>query len=128
MSGEKVPPAGSSCTDETPDRYNTRTNATDHELKLITDLKARVADVLPTASPRWRSDPNLLRVLRARKHDLDAAEAMYRNIIRWRAEVGADTILESYKENEIVKRYFGWGFHGYDREGNPILVERMGTT
>jgi hypothetical protein len=128
MSADSTPPATFSGPLAPDRRYNTRTNASDHELDLIAQLRTRVSDILPGASPRWRSDPNLLRVLRARKLDIDAADTMYRNIIAWRAEVGADTILETYKENEVVKRYFGWGFHGYDRDGNPILVERMGTT
>ena len=42
-------------------------------------------------------------------------------------QVGADAMLATYKEPEVMKLYFPTGFHGYDRDGCPVLVERQGS-
>jgi hypothetical protein len=86
---------------------------------VLAEFKGRVGDAMARCCPRWRSDSSLLRVLRARKMDLVAAETMYREIVNWRAEVGADTILDTYKEPEVFKQYFPQGHHGFDRERIP---------
>eukprot|EP01138_Halocafeteria_seosinensis_P015907 gb/GECG01016233.1/.p1 GENE.gb/GECG01016233.1/~~gb/GECG01016233.1/.p1 ORF type:complete len:275 (+),score=36.46 gb/GECG01016233.1/:1-825(+) len=44
----------------------------------------------------------------------------------WRQEVKADTILQWYKEPEVMKKFFPTGFHGSDKEGYPLLIELIG--
>jgi hypothetical protein len=118
--------AASAPVDAPKDMHNVPVTATDEERKVLAEFKGRVGDAMARCCPRWRSDSSLLRVLRARKMDLVAAETMYREIVNWRAEVGADTILDTYKEPEVMRKYFPTGFHGFDRDGSPILVERVG--
>ncbi len=52
---------------------------------------------------------------------------MYRDVIAWRKEVRADTMLQWYKEPEVMQHYFPTGFHGFDTEGYPVMVERQGS-
>lgn len=70
------------------------------EAAAVSALRARVSDVTPLASRRWASDSALLRFVRARKLNLDAAETMYRAVIAWRqvrelAELGPSSIRHS---------------------------------
>ena len=78
----------------------------------------------------WRSDHALTRMLGARRFDVDKALAMLEEIVRWRNEVQAWRFLDPgfYKEPEVMRRYFPWGFAGVDRDGFPVLVERIGLT
>jgi len=68
-------------------------------------------------------------VLVARKGDADKATAMWRRIVAFRKERGCAALLDGpavYREPEVMRRYFPWGFVGTDRDGFPVLVERVG--
>ena len=36
-------------------------------------------------------------------------------------------MLEWYREPEVMRTYFPTGFHGYDVDGYPVMVERQGS-
>ncbi|XP_039046836.1 phosphatidylinositol/phosphatidylcholine transfer protein SFH11-like [Hibiscus syriacus] len=70
----------------------------------------------------------LLRFLRMRDFDLQKAKEMFLNYLQWRKDYGVDTIHEDFKFDELaeVKKCYPHGFHGVDRIGRPIYIERVG--
>ncbi|XP_020519600.1 phosphatidylinositol/phosphatidylcholine transfer protein SFH11 isoform X2 [Amborella trichopoda] len=70
----------------------------------------------------------LLRFLRARRFDALKARDIWLNMLKWRNENHVDALVENFKfeEYEEVKKYYPHGFHGVDRSGRPLYIERMG--
>ncbi|XP_055701475.1 SEC14-like protein 2 [Phlebotomus papatasi] len=84
-------------------------------------FRRNVADVLKPE----HDDYYLLRWLRARNWNPDAAEKMLRNSVKWRERWGVDKI-ESWKTPQPLMDYIVHGLAGYDREGAPFLVIPFG--
>lgn len=68
------------------------------------------------------NDHFLLRWLRARQWDAEAAEAMLRESLKWREKWGVDTTLHTWKAPEILEKYFPSGSTGFDKEGSPVVI------
>ncbi|KAJ0962014.1 hypothetical protein J5N97_029842 [Dioscorea zingiberensis] len=70
----------------------------------------------------------LLRFLRMKGFDVMKAKESFLNMLKWRDEFGVDAIVKDFKydEYETVKKLYPHGFHGVDRNGRPVYIERVG--
>ncbi|KAH8372509.1 hypothetical protein KR093_011841, partial [Drosophila rubida] len=66
-------------------------------------------------------DYYLLRWLRARKWNLDAAEKMLRACLKTRAMWNVDNI-EKWEAPQALREYLPYGLMGYDNEGSPVIA------
>ena len=73
-------------------------------------------------------DYDYLRFCRARKFDLPAIQLMFTNYINWRKEQDVDEILDTFDftEMDAVREVYPHGYHGVDKHGRPVYIERLG--
>ncbi|OXA42573.1 hypothetical protein Fcan01_22665 [Folsomia candida] len=96
---------------------------TEKEWELIHKFRSRVEDVLDTDDKR--SAHFLLRWIRARDENLDKAEAMLRNSMKWRKENDMDSVLNKPLD-PFIKDTYPYYTEGHDYEGHPVREVHSG--
>ncbi|KAK9843934.1 hypothetical protein WJX84_001075 [Apatococcus fuscideae] len=91
--------------------------------EVLGERKVHLPDSL---QPGNSLDATLLRFLRARQHDIEAAADMLENTVRWRREANVEDALSTFlpeKKDGIIRRHLPGGFLGYDKLGRPVWME-----
>ncbi|XP_077996318.1 SEC14-like protein 2 [Glandiceps talaboti] len=86
-------------------------------------FKELLSDVLEP----HHDDHFLLKWLRARHWNVKKAEEMLRDSLKYRKQMNVDELCKTWKDPEVVEKYFVGGICGFDKKGCPVWVEPFGS-
>eukprot|EP00931_Biecheleriopsis_adriatica_P043763 TRINITY_DN25007_c0_g1_i1.p1 TRINITY_DN25007_c0_g1~~TRINITY_DN25007_c0_g1_i1.p1 ORF type:complete len:655 (+),score=164.83 TRINITY_DN25007_c0_g1_i1:24-1988(+) len=77
--------------------------------------------------PYLRSDHMLVRFLIARQWDVEKATCMIREHYRFlETKKLEELLLRPFPEEPFIKKYYPQSYHGTDKQGRPLYIERPG--
>ncbi|KAG8630504.1 hypothetical protein KVT40_002123 [Elsinoe batatas] len=125
--------------DEKYDHYDypttSATNQPGHPGHLTPEQEAQVSQfrmMLEQAGYTERLDTlTLLRFLRARKFNVELSKQMFIDCEKWRKEFGGgiDNLLQTFDfgdEKKKLEHLYPQYYHGTDKDGRPVYIERLG--
>ncbi|KAK9819422.1 hypothetical protein WJX74_001938 [Apatococcus lobatus] len=115
-------------TDETAFKADWGITLKQEEALLAQFTEELKAEKLIQPEKGWPDRYTLRRFLRARQHKLPAAKLMWANHVKWRKEIGADTIMDdfTFDERDAFVSIYPQGYHKTDKLGRPIYVQHLG--
>ncbi|XP_063926062.1 SEC14-like protein 3 [Zophobas morio] len=94
----------------------------DHQRFTLMKFKRNVSDVIQP----HHNEKFLLRWLRARSWNVEAAEKMLRQSLKWRKQWEVDEGLKTWQPPENLIPYYPCGTTGYDKTGAPVIIVPFG--
>ncbi|KAK1444041.1 cral-trio domain-containing protein ykl091c-related protein [Babesia gibsoni] len=115
-------------TDLTLEELQGLVSALNEEQRMKLDEIRSLYSMHISGNPPLFDDLFFVRFLRARKFDMNKTSAMLNKYFCWRLEVNVDKIVRSDLSylRDRVKHYLPHAYHGIDKLGRPIYIERMG--
>jgi hypothetical protein len=95
----------------------------------VIELRASLADIANDcqyASLDVTDIRTLLCFARARKLNIKAASLMWRNAYAWRKHHQPEKLAPGYVLPDVVDQYGTGGPFGFDRDGSPVFIDRLG--
>ncbi|XP_072034161.1 SEC14-like protein 4 [Amphiura filiformis] len=93
-----------------------------HQQQQLQQFKELLHDVLET----HHEDAVLLQFLRARNFDTKKSSDMFRKNLEWQRRWKVDAVLQDYTPPKVLDMYYGGGIVGYDKDGDPVLLDPAG--
>nr|BAE98820.1 hypothetical protein [Arabidopsis thaliana] len=97
------------------------------EEKLVSKLRQQLLqkDLLPPVHDDYHM---LLSFLKTMEFKIEKTVTAREEMLKWRKEFGTDRIIQdfNFKELDEVTRHYPQGYHGVDKDGRPIYIERLG--
>jgi hypothetical protein len=99
------------------------------EVDAVIEFRAMLKDLEDDC--KWKSMDvddvrTLLCFVRARKFNLKAALHMFRHSYEWRKQHDPQRVVAGFVLPAVIDKYGTGGFFGFDREGSPVFVDRLG--